>query len=83
MFERVDGVQNATETPIGYIPKPGALDVKGLDISESTLSELFKIDKEAWKKEAAHMRDYLKIFGDKVPAGITKELDNLEARLNK
>lgn len=47
------------------------------------MKSLFHIDKAAWKEEAAEMRDYLKVFGNKVPEGITKELEGLEKRLSK
>ena len=35
IFERVEGSGEAVETPIGYLPAPGALDLSGLDISEA------------------------------------------------
>jgi len=83
IFERTEGVNNAQETPIGFVPKEGALDISGLKVSPEAMKELLKVDKEAWKKEAQHMRDYLKIYGNRVPEGITKELNGLEQRLSK
>jgi phosphoenolpyruvate carboxykinase (GTP) len=83
IIERVDGKGGADETPIGYVPKKGALDVSGLNMSDSELNELFKIDKKEWQQEVVGMEEYLKIFQNKVPAGITKELQDLKARLAK
>ncbi len=36
VVERVAGQGEATETPIGYVPSPGAINTDGLDISDST-----------------------------------------------
>lgn len=72
---------NAVETPIGYTPKQ--LDLNGLSIASGDMDQLLKVDPEAWKKEASHMREYLKQFGNRVPKGIYNELDALESRLSK
>jgi len=79
--ERVSGTGKGTETPIGYIPAAGALDVQGLNVTDTQLKELFKIDKNEWISETNEMESYLKTFGSKVPQGITTELNNLKARL--
>lgn len=82
VFERTSGVQNAVESPIGYLPAPGALDISGLTISKEALEELFSINKDLWKKEVAEIKDYFKIFGDRLPEGIKKEVSALESRLS-
>jgi len=81
IVERCIKKADAVETPIGYLPTK--IDTAGLDISEKDIASLLAVDKEAWKKEAAEMRNYLKQFGDRVPKGITHELDSLEKRLSK
>ncbi len=43
--------EEALETPIGYIPKPGSLDVSGLNISSQVVAKLFEVDKAQWKDE--------------------------------
>ena len=83
IFERTAGTGAAAETPIGYIPSEGALDISGLNLSPNTMKELFKIDKGEWMKDANEMGEYLKIFGNKVPQGIQDELNNLKKRLSK
>lgn len=82
MFERCEGTEEAQETPLGHLPLEGALDVEGLNLSPEALKELFAIDQEAWKKEAAGLRDYFKLFGQHLPEGIRFELDALEKRLS-
>jgi phosphoenolpyruvate carboxykinase (GTP) len=83
IFERTEGVNNAVETPIGYLPKEGALDLNGLDVPAQDMKELLKVDKQAWINEAGHMKEYLKVFGDKTPKGITEQLNKLEQRLQQ
>lgn len=81
IFERVSGQGSAQETPIGYLPTPDALDTKGLSISPKLLEQLLTVDKEQWKQEVNMLREYFKIFGDRLPQGISDELDALEKRL--
>ncbi|MFQ5728948.1 MAG: phosphoenolpyruvate carboxykinase (GTP) [Waddliaceae bacterium] len=81
IFERTSGVDNAVKTPIGYLPKEGALDVAGLDMAPGAMKELLAVDKKAWKEEVEELKRYFNIFGDKLPEGMKKELQALEARL--
>lgn len=67
IFERLEGKENAISTPIGFIPKLEAIDLQGLKIHQETMKELFKINKEEWKSEIYEMKEYLKMFGNKVP----------------
>jgi len=81
IYERAAGKGEAIETPIGYLPKN--LDVSGLEVSQADMKDLFSVDKKAWLQEASQMRTYLQQYGDRVPKGITNELDALESRLSK
>lgn len=83
IFERCSGADHALKTPIGNVPKEGALDLSNLNISDQAKAQLFKIDTEAWKKEVAELRTYYQMFGDKLPQGIHDELQALENRLNQ
>lgn len=81
IFERTAGKKNYVDSAIGRIPGPDALDLKGLTISEAHLKELFLIDKDLWKKEVLEIKEYFKIFGQKLPEGLKKEIIDLEKRL--
>jgi phosphoenolpyruvate carboxykinase (GTP) len=83
IFERTSGSGRAVETPIGYLPDNQALDLQGLEIDPATVQQLFHVDIASWKKEAEELRDYFKIFGDRLPQGIRDELRALEQRLNQ
>ena len=79
MFERCEGLDNAEETPVGYLPKKGSIDFSGLDLEDE--DKLFEIDREAWESEVEGLRQYYTMFGSRLPRGITDELNALEKRL--
>jgi phosphoenolpyruvate carboxykinase (GTP) len=81
IFERISGKQNSVETPVGVLPKEGSIDTSGLDITTETMEELITIDDKAWVKEVNELENYFKLFGNKLPAELTKELDNVKKRL--
>lgn len=82
IFDQTDNKSgNAKETPIGYIPKEGALDTSGLDVSPEAIKQLFEVNPSDWKEEVQEMRRYTEQFGDRLPAGLKKQMDALEKRL--
>jgi len=83
IFDRCDGVDNAQETPIGFMPKDGALNVTGLDVSAASMKEILSVDVEGWKKELKDIREnHYSKFGAHLPKELSAELDALEKRLN-
>jgi phosphoenolpyruvate carboxykinase (GTP) len=81
VFERVGGGGEATETAIGYVPAPGALDTEGLDLSEETLARLMHVDDAGWRGEVPLIREHFAQFGDRLPRVLHHEVDELERRL--
>ena len=79
-IERVNGTGNYIDTPIGKLPDIDSFDVSGLDISKDTLQKLFTVSKEEGREEASEMREYYKMFGDRLPQELTAELEALEVR---
>ncbi|MGH1551823.1 phosphoenolpyruvate carboxykinase domain-containing protein [Streptomyces sp. L7] len=59
IVDRLDGRAEGVETPIGVLPAKGALDTKGLDLSEADLDFLLTVDKDVWREEAALVPDHL------------------------
>jgi len=82
IIERIAGTGKAVETPIGYLPTSDAIDVDGLDVSAADMEVLLKVDKAAWLKEVASIKEGYKMYGDKLPAELKKQLELLEERLN-
>ncbi|AEV67669.1 phosphoenolpyruvate carboxykinase (GTP) [Acetivibrio clariflavus] len=83
IFERVSGEGKAVKTPIGYMPTPDAIDTTGLDISEETMAELLKVNKDEWLKEVQSIREHYASYGEKVPKALIAQLDALEQRLKE
>jgi phosphoenolpyruvate carboxykinase (GTP) len=81
IIDRLEGLAEAVETPIGRVPAPGALDVTGMDISDDVLADLFAVDSDSWLAEADLTAEYFQLFGDRLPAELVGQLDSLKARL--
>jgi phosphoenolpyruvate carboxykinase (GTP) len=81
ILERCAGRIGAAETPIGYMPRAADLNVEGLDIGPEALAELSAVPRDAWRQEAADLRQYLQGFGARLPAKLVAEIDDLERRL--
>jgi phosphoenolpyruvate carboxykinase (GTP) len=81
IFERVNGNAAATETPIGLLPTPDALDTTGLDITHDDLTTLLEIDTTGWKQAIPQIREHYHQFGSDLPAALTVALDTLDTRL--
>ncbi|KAM4842281.1 phosphoenolpyruvate carboxykinase, cytosolic [GTP] [Thomomys bottae] len=82
MFNRICGEDNAQLTPIGYIPRHDALNLKGL--GNVNLQELFSISKEFWEKEVEDVEKYLEdqVNAD-LPYEIERELLALKQRISQ
>ena len=89
IIKRCEGKVDAVETPIGFLPKKGDINLKGIEdeVTPSALKALLTVDKDEWKKEIAEMRRYydedIKAKGGNIPQALYDELDMIEANLNK
>ncbi len=81
IFERCEGTTKAVETPIGNLPSPDALDLGGLDLDAEDLQTLLAVDHDGWLAELPLIREYYASFGDRVPAALTRLVDELEEAL--
>ena len=83
IIDRCEGKADATETAIGYVPKPEDIDLTDLDMDIETLKDILTVDKDVWEQEAAEITEHYKKFGDKLPAALEEQLANLKANLAK
>ena len=81
VFERVAGTTEAVETPLGYAPAPGALDIDGLDISEDQLQQALAVHPDEWAAELASIDEWYDELGDHVPAELRTQVEELRTRL--
>ena len=89
IIKRCEGKVDAVETPIGYLPKVGDINLTGIEdeVTPEVEKQLLSVDIDLWKKEIKEMRRYydedIKAKGGNVPKKLYDELDMIEARLNK
>ena len=83
IVERVSGTGEAIETPIGYLPAAGAIDISGLDVTDAQMSELLNVDVEEWLNEIESIREHYARFEETLPEALSDELAALEARLRE
>jgi phosphoenolpyruvate carboxykinase (GTP) len=83
MLGRIQGTAEAQETPIGYVPTPGALDLEGLDLAPTTVEQLLQVEAEDWEREWADQATFFAKFGDRLPAAIRAEHAALKSRLER
>ncbi|MCS7282994.1 MAG: phosphoenolpyruvate carboxykinase (GTP) [Anaerolineae bacterium] len=81
MCARVDGKVGAVETPIGLLPRPEDLDLRGLDIPPEDLQELLRVDVDAWRAEVSDIERHFAQFNDRFPQRLREQLRGLQARL--
>ncbi|HJR71180.1 MAG TPA: phosphoenolpyruvate carboxykinase (GTP) [Gammaproteobacteria bacterium] len=77
IIERCEGRVGAVEKPIGLLPKPEDIDLKGLDVSSDTLAQLLAVDSEQWRKELASIGEYFAEFGERLPSELRAEHDKV------
>ena len=70
---RVAGHAQATETPIGHLPAPGALNLDGLSLDAEAMQKLFGVDRDGWRAEFDAIAGYLADYGPRMPAALEGE----------
>ena len=81
IVERLEGEAAASDTPIGRVPAPGALDVSGLNLTQAQIDLLLTVDPVVWREEAALIPPDYERFGDRLPGALWDEHRALVERL--
>ena len=80
IIERIEGKAAAVETPIGFVPTPGSLDLDGLEVTEAGIADALKVVPEEWEAELAGIEQWYARFGDSLPEELAAELSGLKER---
>ncbi len=80
-IEQIEGADGSVETPIGLAPKPGSLDVVGLDVSAEDIQTALQVDSKEWEQEIPLIDEWFAKIGDKLPSQLASQLEKLKARL--
>ena len=70
IVERIRGKGEARETPIGYVPAPGAIDLDGLDMPAARLAAALHCDGGEWSEALGELGEFYRQFGPRLPAPI-------------
>ncbi|MCE7007003.1 phosphoenolpyruvate carboxykinase (GTP) [Kibdelosporangium philippinense] len=80
-IERIEGTAPAVDTPIGWVPTTGALDMKGLDTPVEDIEAVLEVDLDEWRTEIPLIEEWFTTIGDKLPTPLHDELEALKHRL--
>jgi len=81
IFERLEGTAEASETPIGYVPAKDSIDISGLPDVQQSMDEILKVDPAEWRTECELIAEHQQLFGDRLPAEMKQQYENLVKRL--
>lgn len=81
IIEMVEGSASAVETPLGFLPEQGSLDLSGLSIPAADLRELLRVNTSAWTQELELIREHFEAYGERLPTELWAEVNKLEREL--
>ena len=81
MLARVEGKAGAVETPIGLLPVEAEMDLAGITLSDEARSKLLGFDRAGWQAEFAGIGEYLSSYGERLPAALAAEQQQIAAEL--
>jgi len=76
ILERCAGAGGGTDTVIGTVPAPGAIDVDGR-VSSEHMAALLKVDPPEWVEAVASQEEFFNQFGTRLPRAIAEQHERL------
>lgn len=80
---RIEGLVDAVDSPIGKLPIKKEFNLDGLKISEKQFNQIFEVNPESWAVEAEMTHKYFKNFDGNIPTELHDQLWELTNRLAK
>jgi phosphoenolpyruvate carboxykinase (GTP) len=80
-IERIEGEADAIETPLGFAPSAGSIDVEGLAVSAEAMTDALHVDKSEWQAELPLIDEWFAKIGAKLPKEMGVELEKLKGNL--
>ena len=80
-IERIEGEADAIETPLGFAPAAGSIDVEGLAVSTEAMTDALHVDKGEWQAELPLIDEWFTKIGEKLPKEMGVELERLKSNL--
>jgi phosphoenolpyruvate carboxykinase (GTP) len=79
ILERCQGRGQAVETPVGFLPAAGALDLSGIEVADRAMHDLLTIGRDDWRAESQNVGEFFAKFNGQLPA----EMETQRAALAK
>jgi phosphoenolpyruvate carboxykinase (GTP) len=69
------------ETPFGWVPKAGDLDLSGLNIPPAQVDAATAVDLDEWKTELESQGEFFEMIGDRMPKALRLQRELYLARI--
>ena len=83
IVERSHVERGAAETPVGWVPRVGDLDLSDLNIPADKVRAASHVDIDEWKHELGGLDEFFAKVGDRLPRELTLQRDILRAKLDR
>lgn len=80
-IERIEGKADAVETPLGFAPAPGSLDMDGIAVSTEQIEKALRVDRREWTSEIPLIEEWFTQIGPKLPSEMRQQLATLQAAI--
>lgn len=81
MCGRIEGKAGANKTAVGLMPAKDDLDLEGINMNDSDISELLSVDPEKWAAEIPEIEGFISGFGEHLPARMKVQVEKMKKRL--
>jgi phosphoenolpyruvate carboxykinase (GTP) len=81
IVDRARGLTGAQETLVGWVPRPGDIDLSGLAIEAERFRAATNIDLDEWKTEAESQAEFFDKIGDTMPLPLKLQRELLLANI--
>ncbi len=71
IIDRVAGTLNARETPFGWVPHPGQLDLTGLDIAPERVEQAMAVRDDELRADLESLAPFFADLGDRLPEALS------------
>jgi phosphoenolpyruvate carboxykinase (GTP) len=81
ILDRCEGRGKAVATPIGFVPTVDAIDREGMNLPDSVMADLLKVDPVEWIDVLTDQKNFMISFAGRIPKGILDEHQELNQRI--
>jgi phosphoenolpyruvate carboxykinase (GTP) len=82
IVDRAMGKTGGSETPVGWVPREGDLDLSGMGITPDAFREATAVRVDEWKKEIEMQGEFFQTIGAKMPRALELQRELLASALD-